>query len=171
GAKWLGGPLRFRWLGYLLAAVLTVSLVSGAMHPAAGLLLTGAVGVPLAFLARLGGWLSLEDRNSLWASLWMAVMLLAMFAGPWIVAVYTELLGGALSGGWWDDFSRIGLSPLRTWWFLGFSWRSFATNGADDSLRETLGPVMTGVGAYALLAGVLWLAAWQRFRAEQPPSS
>jgi len=175
GAKWVGGPLRFRWLGYLLAAVLTVALLSGAMHPAAVVLLTVAVAVHVAFLASLGVWLSLENRNTLWAYLSMAVMLLAMFAGSWIASIYSEMLSGgfagASSGGWWDDFIQVGLSPLRTWWFLGFSWRSFETNVAGDiPLRETLGPVMTGVGAYALLAGVLWLAAWQRFRAEQPPS-
>src|SRR5262249_49879604 len=35
GAKWLGGPLRFRWLGYCLLAVWTLGLLTGALHPAA----------------------------------------------------------------------------------------------------------------------------------------
>src|SRR5207249_8809034 len=74
GAKWLGGPLRFRWLGYLLTALLTVGLLSAALHPLAAFLLGLAVVVHVAFLASLGVWLSLENRNTQWAYLSMALM-------------------------------------------------------------------------------------------------
>src|SRR5262249_18731046 len=65
-AKWLGGPLRYRWLAYVLAAVWTLGLLTGAFHPAAVPLLAAAVAVTVAFLASFGVWLSLNSRNTLW---------------------------------------------------------------------------------------------------------
>jgi ABC-type transport system involved in multi-copper enzyme maturation permease subunit len=169
-AKWLGGILRYRWLGYALAGVWTVGLLSGALHPAAVPLLALATVVPVAFLASLGVWLSLVSRNSLWANLGMALVLLLMFLGPWVALMYSSLLGGGGGGeSWWDNFGQIGLNPPRAWWFLGFSWDDFRTDvlEGEGPLRGPLGATMAGLGWYAAGAGVLWLAACRRFRREQ----
>jgi hypothetical protein len=170
GAKWLGGPLRYRWLAYILLAVWTLGLLSGALHPAAVPLLAVATVVHVAFLTSLGVWLSLVSRTTLWAYLGMALMLLLMFVGPWVALLYVDLLGGSTPGeGWWDDFAQIGLNPPRSWWFLGFSWDDFRDDVLRmDALRETLGATLTGLAIYAVAAGALWLAACRRFRTEQP---
>jgi ABC-type transport system involved in multi-copper enzyme maturation permease subunit len=170
-AKWLGGILRFRWLGYVLAAVWTVGLLTGALHPAAVPLLALATVVHVAFLASLGVWLSLVSRNSLWANLSMAMVLLLMFIGPWVAVMYNNLLGGTWGGpqDWWDNFGQIGLNPPRAWWFLGFSWDDFREDvlGGEGPLRGPLGATLAGLGWYAVGAGVLWLGACRRFRREQ----
>jgi hypothetical protein len=168
GAKWLGGVLRLRWLGYLLLAVWTVGLVSGALHPAAVLLLAAACATHVAFLASLGVWLSLVNRTTLWAYLSMALMLLLMFTGSWVFFIYSQLLGvGPGGGGWWDDFVEVGLNPARCWWFLGFGWEEFAGEVWGGGLfRGPLGAALAGLFVYATAAAALWLAACRRFRGE-----
>jgi ABC-type transport system involved in multi-copper enzyme maturation permease subunit len=173
GAKWLGGPLRYRFLGFAVAGVWTVGLLTAAFHPVAVLLLALATAIHLASLSSLGVWLSLASRNTFWAYLTMALMLMLVFSGSWIVLVYSELLGTtAPREGWWDMVIQVGLNPGRAWSFLGLSWAEFPHGVRDArSVPETLGAVAVSVGAFAALGGLLWWASWQRFRDEQPPSA
>jgi ABC-type transport system involved in multi-copper enzyme maturation permease subunit len=169
-AKWLGGPLRYRWLGYGLLAALTVGLVSGAFHPLAVLLLAAAVVAYVAFLASLGVWLSLVSRNTLTAYLCMALVLLLMFCGSLVAAAYTDLFLGAYGAPeWWVNVTEVGMNPPRGLWSLGFTWDEFATDvwRADGELRPVLRAVLYGVLGYGLMAGLLWLAARHRFRREE----
>ncbi len=169
-AKWLGGPLRYRWLGYGLLAALTVGLVSGAFHPLAVPLLALAVAAQVAFLASLGLWLSLVSRNTLTAFLCMALVLLVMFCGSFVATAYSDLLFGSYANpAWWESFTAIGLNPPRTLWELGFTWDDFAADvwPRGGELRPVLGAALCGVLAYAVAAGLLWLAACRRFRHEQ----
>jgi hypothetical protein len=172
GAKWLAGPVRYRMVAYALPAVWTLGLVTGALHPVGVLLLMAATAVHVAFLASYGVWLSLNSRNTLWAYLGMALMLLLMFAGPWVALLYSQLLasGGGGAETWWDWFAQVGLNPPRTWWYLGYSWDDFRTDVLDPNagLRGPLGATLAGLGVYAVAAGALWLAACHRFRVEQP---
>jgi hypothetical protein len=75
-AKWAGPIVYSRVLGYLLAAVAVVGLLSGVLHPVGAVLVLMAVAAHAAFLASLGVWLSLASRNTLWARVTMAMVLL-----------------------------------------------------------------------------------------------
>jgi ABC-type transport system involved in multi-copper enzyme maturation permease subunit len=161
-AKLLGGPLRFRWLGYGLAAICTVGVLTGAFHPGAAVVLTLAVVIQVAFLASFGVWLSLVSRNTLWAYLSMVLMLLLVFAGSSVAVLYSEWYGRRLDEDHWgDNLVEMGLNPLRVWWFLGFSWYDVWEENVETEKMKT---ALFGVGIYAAMAGILWLAAWQRFR-------
>jgi hypothetical protein len=168
-AKWLGGVLRFRLLGACLAAVWTGGLLTGALHPAAVPLLALAIAVHLAFVASLGGWLSLVCRKTLWAYLGMALVLLLIVVGPWAELLYNKPPGGGWGGqGWGSNLAQVGLDPPRTWWFLEFGWTDFRELlEASSPLRAPLGTSLAGLGCYAAAAGVLWLLACWRFRREQ----
>jgi ABC-type transport system involved in multi-copper enzyme maturation permease subunit len=171
-AKWLGGILRYRWLGYCLSGLWTVGLLTGALHPAALALLVIATAIHLAFLASLGVWVSLASRNTLWAYMTMALMLMVVFAGALIVALYSEFLGGRTSNSnGWDDLLRMGLNPIASWAFLGLSWNEFP-DGVWQSwaVRKALANVLLGLAVYVALAEVLWQAACMRIRRDQPPS-
>jgi hypothetical protein len=170
-AKWWGGILRWRWLGTIVLALWTVAVTCGAFHPIAALLLALAVAAHLAFLASVGLNLSLLSRTTMWANFSMSLMLLLMFAGSWVAVIYYEVLfGGYLSSSpdWWDDFYEIGLNPVRTWWYLGLNWEEFHLEafGDEGGLRGAFGSTLAGVGLYATLAGLLWLAARRQFNKE-----
>jgi ABC-type transport system involved in multi-copper enzyme maturation permease subunit len=167
GAKWVGSILRYRQLGYLLAAVLSLGLLSTALHPLAVLLLVLACGVHLVFLAGLGVWLSLVSRTTLWAHFSMVLMLLVVFGGWFVAEAYSHFLFGTglNQAGWWGSFVAVGLNPGRTWWYFGLSWNGFSEEMAEG-FRGTFGAALAGVGVFAALSGALWLAACGRLRRE-----
>ena len=60
------------------------------------------------------------------------------------------------------------MNSPRAWWFLAFYWCEFpATVWNSGKLDQTFEATLAGLGVYALLAGILWVAAFQRFRREQ----
>jgi ABC-type transport system involved in multi-copper enzyme maturation permease subunit len=167
-AKWCGGLLRLRWLGYVLAALWCAGVFCGALHPVAALLLAAAVAVHLSFLTVLAVNLSLASRNTFWANFNMTLMLLLTFAGAWVgMAYYEVFFGGSYTapGSWWEHFYQVGLNPLWTWWYLGFNWEEFQQEafGPEGGWHGPLGATLAGVGAFAALTGVLWLEAQRTF--------
>jgi ABC-type transport system involved in multi-copper enzyme maturation permease subunit len=169
-AKWLGGVLRLRTLGYFLVGLLALGLFTGAFHPLAVLLLAAGYGVYIVFLATLGIWVSTVCRTTLWAYVSMALMVLLVFAGSWLV-----LLNSGPAGEWalqpddlWRNVAKVGLNPFAAWWFEGFSWDEFA-DGRDFLFWPRLKAILTGISLLAVLAGIFWLAARQRFRDEAKP--
>jgi ABC-type transport system involved in multi-copper enzyme maturation permease subunit len=170
GAKWLGSVLRGRHLGYCLAAFLAFGCLTAAIHPVGVLLMALAYAIHIAFLASVGVCLSLVCRNSLWANLTMALMLLLVFVGSSVVLVYTQTLGGpGAAQGWWAAFSEYGLNPPRSWYHLGFSWDQFNSEvlGGDGLFRGSNGATLAGLFTFAVASGVFWLAARAQFRREQ----
>jgi ABC-type transport system involved in multi-copper enzyme maturation permease subunit len=170
GAKWLGSVLRGRYLGYCLATFLGLGLLSGAIHPLGVLLMALAYAIHIAFLASVGVCLSLVCRNTLWANLTMALMLLLVFVGASVVLVYSQALGAtAAKEGPWVTFSQYGLNPPRSWYHLGFSWYSFHSEilPGDGLFRGTYGATLAGLLTFAVASGVFWLAARAQFRREQ----
>jgi ABC-type transport system involved in multi-copper enzyme maturation permease subunit len=169
-AKWLGSVLRGRALGFCLAGFLALGLLSGAVHPLGVLLMALAIGVHIAFLASLGICLSLVCRNTLWANLTMALMLLLVFAGSSVVLMYSSALGGPVAFQTaWSVFSEFGLNPPRAWWHLGFTWAEFEREIllGPGLFRGTYGATLLGLLIFAVAAGVFWMAARAQFRREQ----
>ena len=92
--------------------------------------------VQIAFLASLGVCLSLIARNTLWANFTMALMLLLVFVGSWVILIYTALLTGTRpvqAQRRWYTFSEYGLNPPRTWWHMGFNYEQFTTEVERDA--------------------------------------
>jgi ABC-type dipeptide/oligopeptide/nickel transport system permease component len=174
GAKWCGGIVRFRWLGYALLALGTVGVGCGALHPAAALLMATAIAVHIAFLASLAVSVSLACRNTFWSNFTMTLMLLLVFAGSWVAAAYYELFFGMGYTGqseWWDYFAQMGLNPLATWWSLGFNWEEWRhiVSSPPNPERDQFSAVLAGMGVYAALAGLLWWLACQQLRRLDSP--
>jgi ABC-type transport system involved in multi-copper enzyme maturation permease subunit len=172
GAKWLGSILRGRHLACGLAAYIALGLVCGAIHPLGALLLALAICIHIAFLASLGICLSLVSRNTLWANFTMALVLLLVFVGSWVVLVYSVALTGSRGlprQSWWTTFSEFGLNPPRTWWHLAFSWEQFDREILNGTglFRESYGACLAGMLAFAIATVIFWLAARRRFRQEQ----
>jgi ABC-type transport system involved in multi-copper enzyme maturation permease subunit len=172
GAKWLGSILRGRYLGYALGAYLVLGLFSGAIHPLGVLLMAVAFAIHITFLASLGVCLSLISRNTLWANFTMALMLLLVFVGSWVVLMYSAVLTGARgmpTQNWWNTFSEFGLNPPRTWWHLGFTWDEFHGEilHGPGLFRGSYGACLAGLLFFGLATVIFWLAARVRFRQEQ----
>jgi ABC-type transport system involved in multi-copper enzyme maturation permease subunit len=167
-AKWLASLLVWRMAGYLLAAGLALGLVFGGLHPWAAVLVPVAVAAHVAFLASLGVWLSLACRNTLWANTSMALMVLLFFTGSFLGMTAYEVRWPADDADWLDNVRQIGLSPLRTWWTLAFSWKEPAEAIANQDLNfgRRVGGALTGVAVYAAAAWGLWRLAVWRFRRE-----
>jgi ABC-type transport system involved in multi-copper enzyme maturation permease subunit len=162
GAKWLGSILRGREFGYALGLVAVLGLVNGTLHPAALLLVTVAVLTQLSFWAGVGLWLSVTCRTTLRARVTTALALM-IFAWFWAeLLVYLD--------GWRkpDSFPNlaVALNPVQSLWILTFGWRSVesADGAAAQMSGAHLAETAAGTLAYALCAGLLWLAACRRFR-------
>ena len=169
-AKWLGGILRLRPLGYSLAILWFLGLATGALHPWSVLLLAGSCATYLALLASLGTWLSLESRNTLWANLSMSLIVLVFFFSPLLTSMQYGY--GTLSfhepQNLTEGIFEVGVNPIRSLWFCGFSWFECASGLVDDSpsFRLSLSGVLIAQGAFALVALGFWLQAYLRFRHE-----
>jgi ABC-type transport system involved in multi-copper enzyme maturation permease subunit len=168
-AKWLGALLRFRIMGYGVALVLVTGTLTGALHPFAALLLAGSGAAWLYLAASLGVWLSLVNRNTLWARMSMALALLVILAGSW---VSFSLGNGGLRGWqmdparWQDHLTEVGLNPVRTWVVMSFSWHAGneALASGDRLFRAHMNAAAAGSILAALVAEALWLLAVYRFR-------
>ncbi len=80
-AKLWGSMLRYGGIGYILAAVFFLGLLSGILHPLSFLLLFGTCVIYLTFIGTIGLWISLISRSTLWANLTMVLVLMLLFAG------------------------------------------------------------------------------------------
>jgi ABC-type transport system involved in multi-copper enzyme maturation permease subunit len=149
----------------LSALVLLVEVVALVLflvlHPVGALLLGLAATAHLAFFVCLGVWLSLACRSTLRATMWMAVAVLVLFAGPWVVTGFSRTLGSVENPGVAVAL-EAGVSPPGTWWTLTLSWRDFAAvyepgGSAHADRREA---AIFGAVAYA--AAALWL--WRQAR-------
>jgi ABC-type transport system involved in multi-copper enzyme maturation permease subunit len=167
-AKWLASLLIWRVVGYFLMGELALGLLFGGLHPWAAVLLPAAVAAHVAFLASLGVWLSLACRNTLWANLSMALVVLVFFTGSFLGMTAYEVRWPADDADWLDNVRQIGLSPLRTWWTLAFSWKepAEAVAGQDLHFGRRVGGALAGVAVYAAAAWGLWRLAVWRFRRE-----
>jgi hypothetical protein len=166
-AKWLGSLLQWRGCAYGVLACVFCGVGLWALHPWAGLLLLVAYAVHASFLASLGVWLSLSCRTTLWANLSMALVLLLFFTGSFLgMTTFDEPM--IVEATWLDSLRAIGLSPVRTWWFVGFSWPEPANAlvHLDVLFWRRLSAVLVGLALYGLAAWGLWRSACRRFRAE-----
>lgn len=164
-AKWKGSVLRYRMLGYGLAITWAVGLATGALHPAAALLLAAVCTANLAFLSALGVWLSLLARNTLWANMTMALILLLWFGGVGLEQVAQLLSHDIRFQGWRADLVQMLFNPGRTWWTAGFAWADFRealTQGTDLNRACTLAAASVPVCAAA--AWLIWVSCRRRFR-------
>ncbi len=165
GAKWLGSILRWRTLGLALLGLWALGLLMGALHPLGVLLSALAFAVCLALLAGVGLWLSLVSRNTLWATVNMAAVLLFLFLVPWFVWLNLDYRV-AVNEGWETHFGAWGLNPLAAWWFVGFSWPEVSgllgAGPEADLLRARLLAVLAGLALQAAVAAGAWLLALRR---------
>jgi ABC-type transport system involved in multi-copper enzyme maturation permease subunit len=91
-AKWLGSVTCGRRVWWYLAAVWLVAALTSGLHPLALPLLVAAWAVYAMFLASLGVWLSLVSRNSLRATVWTVVTMLACCIGPWLLGFVSRIV-------------------------------------------------------------------------------
>jgi ABC-type transport system involved in multi-copper enzyme maturation permease subunit len=165
-AKWLGSILRYRQLGYGLAAAWAFGLALGALHPAALLLLSAALAVHLAFLSSLGLWLSLVSRNTLWANLSMAAILLLLFLGSLPGPALVPAVDVGREGGWLQRLLEIHISPGLTWWSAAFSWPELARAiaASDRPFLTSLLEALVSLPVFGIAAWVLWRLACRKLR-------
>jgi ABC-type Na+ efflux pump permease subunit len=158
-AKWLGGIVRWSWLGVCLAVLWVSGLCTTALHPVAVVLLVMAGVVHLAFLASVGIWLSVVCRTTLRAQVGMALVLLALVGVTGWVQKYGWLLmspGTAAFIG--------GLSPVQAWYSLAFSWGEFnAKFPMDEELRSQRAYAVAGLAVLGVAAWSFWRLACRRF--------
>jgi hypothetical protein len=144
-----------------------VGLVTGSLHPLGVLLSALGYGAGLALVASVGVWLSLVSRNTLWATVSMAAVLLLLFLVPWVVWLSPDHRPPGLWK-WERHFGMWGLNPLAAWWFAWYSWSDVPRPlgaGRDPHLFDArLLAVLVGLALQAVVAAGAWLLAWRRLR-------
>jgi ABC-type transport system involved in multi-copper enzyme maturation permease subunit len=195
GAKWLGPFVYSRYFGCVVAAVIVAEVATGVIHPDAAVLLTLAILAHMAFLVSLGVWLSLASRNTLWARVSMALVLLVFlgiglrfllpaataraYATP-AVATAAPLVRSYVGPPppacrpWnalpWEQYAlEVGLNVPGNWWFLTSPPGTYA-KAVETGDSEFVAQLVVATGAvvgYGLAARLLWALACLRFRGEQ----
>jgi hypothetical protein len=142
-----------------------LALATGLLHPWAVLLLFAGCGVFVAFLASIGVWLSLASRNTLWANVTMALVLLLLFAGGWIHFLDSQSSYGWRDPRWLDALWQVGLNPGMSWWFSGFSWKELtdAVRTGDRIFLWRLSAIPVGLLLLAAGAWAFWRMTCARF--------
>jgi ABC-type transport system involved in multi-copper enzyme maturation permease subunit len=170
-AKWQGSILRSVHFGIALAILWAFGFGCGLLHAWAVVLLVALCAAHVAFLASLGLWLSLASRNTLWANMTMALVLLLVFGGVWLGMVDDAFTSyRAHDPDWGDTFREVGLNPGRAWWYAGFSWQECARAWADGTplFWQRLTASLAGAGAYAAGAWLFWRLCCRRFERKPP---
>jgi hypothetical protein len=69
---------------------------------------------------------------------------------------------------WQHLLFEVGLNPVRTWWFVGFSWTEFVDDLQDEKvpLLPKFTAVLTGLGFLGMAAWLLWRVSCVMFRRE-----
>ncbi len=156
--KWLGCFFR-GWLWWIcLAAVVGFNIVTGTVQVSGGMLLLAAVFVHGAFFCSVGMYLSIVSPTVLAAQGRMALLLLVLFVATFL---FSDLLAPD-RWNWYEEFLRVGLNPLRTWWTMGFTWGAYWQETPE--LKRTIQGTTLGLALYATLAALFSLLAWRRFR-------
>jgi ABC-type transport system involved in multi-copper enzyme maturation permease subunit len=171
-AKWRGSLCWGQPFLYILAVLGAVGVISGVLHPVAVILLALAGRVHVWFFCTLGLWLSVICRTTMRATLGLALLLLLVTAGPWLVLTFSETFGTRVTvAPWVSGLLGAGLDPLGAWWQLGFPWRELPVqSGLQGRQGEVvLMAVLIGLVLYSFAERVLWRAACRALRREQRP--
>jgi ABC-type transport system involved in multi-copper enzyme maturation permease subunit len=186
GAKWLGAVLSKRFC-YIVAAALAFFVGFGVAHPLRVLLLPVAFAAQIAFVTSLGVDVSVASRTTLRAGVVMALLLIAFFAGGWVALAVDSDAGRAVDplGTVFDTgagaaglaanpgqlrglFYTVGFNPIGSWVFLSGINNLVMDLPFDRQFERTKYAVVAcGALAYASAAGLFWLHACRRLRAEQ----
>jgi ABC-type transport system involved in multi-copper enzyme maturation permease subunit len=178
--KWLGPIIYSGACGLMVAVAIGVGIVTQSFHPVGAILLVAAVAAHVAFLASLGVSVSLVCRNTLWARMTMAMLLLAL-PGIGLRTLAANLRGdtkfvrltGEPQTSWnrpWAMYAReVAVIMPGAWWFLTFSPRDYdeALSAGDTRFFGRLIVAACGIMSYALAARLLWAFACLRLRREQ----
>lgn len=159
--KWIGNFWRGWGWWVCFATTVVLGMVLTGIHVAGGLVLLAAGLIYGFFFASLGLFLSVVSKTVLSAYAKMALVLLFMLFGTWLLS---EVLTTP-SEQWYGYFLRIGFNPVRTWWTLAFSYQQMLTEGV--SLGRQFGACLLGLALYTILGIALWLLAWWRFSKER----
>lgn len=162
-AKWWAGPLAVRWLAVLLGVVWLAGVATGLLHPLAVPALVLACAAPVAFLVSLGLLISVLSRTVLQANLGLALSVLLVAAGPFIVLNYVDMMrppGNPVPPEWRRRVIDA-LTPPVTCWKLAVGPRGF-----DRLTRTDWEPLWAGPLVYATAAWLCWRAACWRFARE-----
>jgi ABC-type transport system involved in multi-copper enzyme maturation permease subunit len=87
-AKWIGSLLSVRWAWLWLGLIWGMGLVTGALHPVAGILLVIAWLVYASCFAGIGLWFSTTCKTSLRATLWTLFVCGLVSVGHWAVWMF-----------------------------------------------------------------------------------
>jgi ABC-type transport system involved in multi-copper enzyme maturation permease subunit len=172
-AKWLGSILSARTLGWCLAAVWLLGLVTGAINPFALPLLAAAALAYAAMMASLGLWVSTVNTTNLRATLTAFLAGLVVIVGPGILDPFLTGTSAEYNSPyervrWANWVAHYGLTPT-----IAFSTLTFR---ADDLLKEPdmrpylrIVAVLVGIPLYLAAAGVLWGLSVYHLNAEKGP--
>lgn len=160
-AKWVTSLLRNSgWVtGILLMGIL--GLITTTIHPVGALLAMSTPLVHALFFASFGLYLSMVAKTVLETYVKMALTILALIGLTWFGGVVIAWDNET----WFSDFIEIGLSPVRTWYFLGFNWDEFLAEGRSFDRR--FGACLVGTSLYLVLAYLFWWAGMREFRKQQ----
>jgi ABC-type transport system involved in multi-copper enzyme maturation permease subunit len=156
GAKAWASILRTRYAWWGLGITWSLGAVTGGLSPGAAFLLVTAWCIYSAFFALTGIWLSLINRSSFRAMVWVLLIALGVSLGPWLLNLGVEVF---LAPGFVLKEYLYGFSPPWVLVVLAYS----RAGGHDDGLGRTLLAALFGLLCYAMTVFCLWRWLTNRF--------
>jgi hypothetical protein len=164
-AKWLGAVLSIRWGVLLLVVIYYFGILCGSVQWTTLLLMMLAWFVYASVVALLGLWYSVVCRTSTSATVWTYLSTAGLGVGHWLdmLCMIPLFIAGQYNALRYLALMQAGFTPpivLAVSFFV-----TDKTRGRDNAdSADWLAYGLAGLGAWAFIAVMLWVAASSRYQ-------
>jgi ABC-type transport system involved in multi-copper enzyme maturation permease subunit len=163
-AKWLGAVLSIRWGVLLLGVIYYLAILAGSVHWVTLPLMLIAWFIYASVVAMLGLWYSVVCRTSSSATVWTYLSTAGLGVGHWLDMLCMVPLFIAGQGGLrYLVLMQLGFTPPYALAVSLFVQESPGGRVSNPDTSDQLVYGLAGLGAWAVIAVLLWLVTSSRF--------
>ena len=165
-AKWVGAMLSVRWGMLCLAVIYAVAAWMGAIHWMTLPLMFVAWFTYAAVVAILGLWYSVVCQTSTSATVWTYLSAAGLGVGHWLdmLCMIPLFLAGQYEALRYLVLMQAGFTPPFALYVSFFVHPTMFGNANDPDMAGQIGYGVAGLGAWLVIAMVLWLLTSSRFQ-------
>lgn len=165
-AKWLGAVLSIRWGLLLLASIYGLGILVGSINWLTLPLMIVAWLIYTAVVALLGLWYSVVCRTSTSATVWTYLSTAGLGVGHWfdMLCMIPLFIAGQYGALRYLVLMQAGFTPPFALGVSFFIREEIGGRHSNPEIADQLGYGLAGLGAWLVIAVVLWLLTSSRFQ-------